>query len=97
MLNILSISDVITNSSSEVFCTISGQPEKFEDLVDRLGDWSSCRSEGGIYEDYEDGTLSIWLDNDFFSMGSGCVEALRKGLEVIVNEVDPNFKITYED
>ena len=35
-MKILSISDVITNSSSEVFCYITGEEEILEELYDTL-------------------------------------------------------------
>lgn len=91
---ILSISDVITNSSSEVFCTITADNketlEEIYNTIENLGE--NDNGEGGTY--MRDGFISV-------SFAYGCwFEKLdmifKPGLEKVLEPWKGKYKIDYE-
>ena len=93
-MKILSISDVITNSSSEVFCTITADnKEVLEEIYNTIENLGRCDdSEGGTYID--DDSISV-------SLSYGCwFEKLdmifKPGLEKVLEPWKGKYKIDYE-
>ena len=100
-INIQSISDIITNSSSEVFCTITGKDiESILDILSPLfGGDSDIEPTLSYYEDedLEEGEvphICIWMPYgiDRSSM------FYKAGLEAILNQTigKENYTIEYE-
>lgn len=94
-MKIISISDVITNSSSEVFCYIKGDKEILEEIYNTLGSdfLQDCAGEGGL-----------WLADDYIDVSighSGCLEGLDKilkpGLEKLLEPWQGKYTIEYEN
>lgn len=108
IIPIQSISDVITNSSSELFCTIFSE-EHLDDihnlLVDLIGKGYSdeslsvyleCKDDdykSEYYKDYPDYWIEIHMPYDFYNASN----ILRAGLEAILeNEFEDGYKIVFE-
>lgn len=89
VLNIQSISDVITNSSSELFCTIicNNNSEAISDLLSRIFKGDDAEFEPTLFT-YDDDTIEVWLPYDYF----GLTEFFREGLIAIL---DKYFKDCY--
>lgn len=84
-INIQSFSDVITNSSSEIFCTITG--DDLEAIYDLLKPILPGRD-----LHMEDNIITLWLP-----YGEYAVEFYKEGLEAILDKYfKDNYKIEYE-
>lgn len=90
-INIQSFSDVITNSSSEIFCTITGDnTEAIYDLLKQLFPGCDSDLEPVLYEG--DNSVSLWLP-----YGEYAVEFYKAGLEAVLDKYfKDNYKIEYE-
>lgn len=95
-MNILSISDVITNSSSEVFCTITHKDKEvlqeiYEALTHLMS--SACYDEYHPSVSYDDkeGDLEVWLPYHL----SDFEEFFKAGLEAILDKYYKDYTITY--
>lgn len=94
-LSIQSFSDIITNSSSEIFCTISGAASKH--IYDILSNILPKRyyEEGPRIYTTDDEKVQIWMP-----YGSEYYEPFFKaGLEAIIeaaNIPEKDYKINYE-
>ena len=100
--NIQSVSDIITNSSSEVFCTITGKDTKSiyevlsplfkgdHDYAPFLEYWE----EG----EYDEDTPEMMLLNIPYSC-SGVSEFYKAGMEALLTKYfgEGNYEISYED
>lgn len=86
-INIQSFSDVVTNSSSEIFCTITGNDlDSIYELLKPL-----FPSSYG-YSDMEDGVITLWIP-----YGEQPVDFYKAGLEAILDKhFKDNYKIEYE-
>lgn len=90
-INIQSFSDVITNSSSEIFCTITGDnTEAIYNLLKPLFPGYDSDLEPVLYE--EDNSVSLWLP-----YGDQPIEFYREGLKAVLDKYfKDNYKIEYE-
>lgn len=92
-INIQSFSDVITNSSSEIFCTISGTDlDAIYELLKPLfpAGYGYSDMEPTLYK--EDDSVALWLP-----YGEYAVEFYKEGLEAILDKYfKDNYKIEYE-
>lgn len=96
-MKILSISDVITNSSSEVFCIINHDNKKIlQDIYDELSHildedyYSDYRP--SIHHNEEEDYLELWMPYHLSES-----EAFYKaGLEAILREKFEDYTINYE-
>lgn len=95
MLKIISISNVITNSSSEVFCYIKADSEILEEIYNTLGSnfLRDCEGDGGLWlsDDYIDVSISHsgWLE--------GLDKILKPGLEKLLEPWQGKYTIEYEN
>lgn len=83
---IKSISDLITNSSSEVFCYITSDTEetlkKFYDIIEEMLHYSNdSEYEPTAY--YEDNTIQIWLP---YSLFGGCIPFFVEGFKALAEK-----------
>ena len=86
-INIQSFSDVITNSSSEIFCTITGDDLKaIYDLLKPILPGRDSDLEPTLH--MEDNIITLWLP-----YGEYAVEFYKEGLEAIL---DKYFKDNYK-
>ena len=101
-INIQSVSDIITNSSSEVFCTITGKDAKsiYETLSPLFrGDLDYAPFleywEEGEYD--EDTPEMIQLNIPYSC--SGVTEFYKAGMEALLTKYfrEGNYEISYED
>ncbi len=94
-MKILSISDVITNSSSEVFCYITADLEVLKEIYNFLGEGflESDNGEGGIY--FDDYSISISIAYECWM--EGLDKILSLGLEKLLEPWKDKYKIHYED
>ena len=96
MIKVLNFSDVITNSSSEVFCTITGKEEILNEIFDFLGEgfMRSYCGEGGL--DIYDNALHISVSNDMDFTSDMSWECICLGLERLLenwkNKIEINYK-----
>lgn len=90
-INIQSFSDVITNSSSEIFCTITGDDLKaIYDLLKPILPGRDLDLEPTLH--IEDNIITLWLP-----YGEYAVEFYKEGLEAILDKYfKDNYKIEYE-
>lgn len=90
-INIQSFSDVITNSSSEIFCTITGEDLKaIYELLKPLFPGCDSELEPVLYD--RDGSIQLWIP-----YGEYATEFYREGLKVILDKYfKDNYKIEYE-
>lgn len=110
-MKIQSISDIITNSSSEVFCRIESKDhlEAIEDILETIfNSWKSeyeidpvvtlyRKNEMTYPEDYED-FPDEWIEIDMPYNRNKVLTFYKAGLEALLNEIfDTNFKILYND
>lgn len=107
MVKIQSISDIITNSSSELFCTIFSE-EHLDDIHDLLVNligkgysdeslsvYLECKDDdkSEYYKDYPDYWVEIHMPYDFYNASN----ILRAGLEAILeNKFKDGYKIVFE-
>lgn len=90
-INIQSFSDIVTNSSSEIFCTITGDNlvEIYELLKPLLPGYDS-EMEPTLY--MEENAVTLWLP-----YGEYVVEFYKAGLEAILDKYfKDNYKIEYK-
>lgn len=96
MIKVLNFSDVITNSSSEVFCTITGKEKTLNEIFDFLGEdfMESYCGEGGlsIYDD----VLHINVSNDMSFTTDMTWECFKLGLEKLLEHWKDKIEISYE-
>ena len=82
---IKSISDLITNSSSEVFCYITSDTEetlkKFYDIIEEMFHYSND-SEYEPVAYYEDNTIQIWLPYSF----GNCIPFFEEGIKALAEK-----------
>lgn len=90
-INIQSFSDVITNSSSEIFCTISGADlDAIYELLKPILPGRDSDLEPTLH--MEDNIITLWLP-----YGEYAVEFYKAGLEAILDKYfKDNYKIEYE-
>lgn len=90
-INIQSFSDVITNSSSEIFCTISGDDLVWiYELLKSL--FPGDDSEEGPTLYMEENAITLWLP-----YGDAPTEFYKAGLEAILDKYfKDNYTIEYE-
>lgn len=90
-INIQSFSDVITNSSSEIFCTITGKDLRaIYELLKPLFPGCDSELEPVLYD--EDNIIQLWLP-----YGDQPIEFYRVGLEAVLDKYfKDNYKIEYE-
>ncbi len=90
---IKSISDVVTNSSSEVFCYIKGNEEILEEIYNTLGNdfLQDCAGDGGLFlsDDYINVSIGHqgWLE--------GLDKILKPGLEKLLEPWQGKYTIEY--
>ena len=97
IIKIQSISDIITNSSSEVFCTITGKNiEAIAELLKPLfsehdPDLYPCMD---FYDEGHPGLIQISLPYGY----DGITEFYRSGLEAILDQTigENNYDIDYD-
>ena len=97
-MEIKSISDIITNSSSETFITITHEDQdKLEELkskIEEISDFRDLCGEGGI--DIYDNELRISISNDAY--GCGLEEFAKLGFKAWMEQFkNDNFTVYYED
>lgn len=92
--NIQSISDIITNSSSEIFCTItSNYADEIRDIFDKLFNYNDDPEMCPAVDIDEDGDVTIELPYDTSSVQ----EFFKAGIEAILNTKFKNkYSISYE-
>jgi hypothetical protein len=101
-IKIQSISDIITNSSSEVFCTITGEDVKsIYEILSPLfkGDPDSSPFLSYWKEnEYDEDTPEMIQLNIPYSC-SGVCEFYKAGMEAVLDKYvwDKNYQIEYED
>lgn len=90
-INIQSFSDVITNSSSEIFCTITGNNlVGIYELLKPLLPGYDSEMEPTLH--MEENAVTLWLP-----YGEYAVEFYKAGLEAILDKYfKDNYKIEYE-
>lgn len=90
-INIQSFSDVITNSSSEIFCTITGNDLKaIYDLLKPILPGRDSDLEPTLH--MEENAITLWLP-----YGDSPTEFYKAGLEAILDKYfKDNYKIEYE-
>lgn len=96
MIKVLNFSDVITNSSSEVFCTITGKEEILNEIFSFLGEgfMRSYCGEGGL--DIYDNALHISVSNDVDFTNDMSWECVKLGLEKLLEHWKDKIEISYE-
>lgn len=89
-INIQSFSDVITNSSSEIFCTITGNDLKaIYDLLKPILPGRDSDLEPTLH--MEENAITLWLP-----YGDSPTEFYKAGLEAILDKYfKDNYKIEY--
>lgn len=94
-MKIISISDVITNSSSEVFCTIKSDDElvlmEIREALDGLGQ-ADC-GDGGTYLDMDEKTITVDFAYDAWDFGLDML--FRPGIEKILEPWKGKYTIEY--
>lgn len=95
-MKVLNFSDVITNSSSEVFCTITGKEEILNEIFDFLGEsfMTSCSGDGGL--DIYDDALHINVSHDIDFATDMTWECFKLGLEKLLEHWKDKIEISYE-
>ena len=109
IIPIQSISDVITNSSSELFCTIYSKEhlddiyEFFKEILDsKYSDDSisvymehkSNYPDEEYYKDYPDNWIEIHMPYDYYNSS----KVFKLGIEAIMEKnFNGNYKIVFED
>lgn len=90
-INIQSFSDVITNSSSEIFCTISGDDlVGIYELLEPLLPGYDSEMEPTLH--MEENAITLWLP-----YGDSPTEFYKAGLEAILDKhFKDNYTIEYE-
>ena len=94
-MKILSISDVITNSSSEVFCTIKSDDEsvlmEIKEALTGLGesDWG----DGGTYLDIDEKYISVDFAHDAWNCGLDML--FKAGIEKLLEPWKGKYIIEY--
>lgn len=101
-IQIQSISDIITNSSSEVFCMINSRDEEikkriYEYLKNDLfpGKYSDEEPTVDYWDDEDNDEIQIWLPYDHCSS----LTFYKAGIEAILNEKfgKNNYTIEYNE
>ena len=93
-IKIQSISDIITNSSSEVFCTITGKDvEAIYQLLSPFFPGEDSEMEPTLSLE-EDNSVSIWMPYGF----DGVTTFYRAGLKAFLDQAigENNYNIDYE-
>lgn len=94
-MKIISISDVITNSSSEVFCTIKSDDElvlmEINEALNGLG-CSDCGN-GGTYLDMDEKCITVDFAYDAWSYGLDML--FQPGIEKILEPWNGKYTIKY--
>lgn len=95
-MKILSISDVITNSSSEVFCYITGEKTTLEEVYKTLDRIFGYDQECEVTPVVAMSDKQITVDIPYH-MGKGAYEYFRGGIESLINDVEDfqNCKIEF--
>ena len=94
-MKIISISDVITNSSSEVFCTIRSDDElvlmEIRETLSGLGhsDWG----DGGTYLDMDEKCITVDFAYDAWSCGLDML--FQPGIEKLLEPWKGRYTIEY--
>lgn len=94
VIKIQSISDIITNSSSEVFCTITGKDaEAIYQILSPYFPGEDCEMEPTLSLE-EDNSVSIWMPYGF----DGVTTFYRAGLKIFLDQTigENNYSIDYE-
>ena len=96
MIKVLNFSDVITNSSSEVFCTITGKEETLNEIFDFLGEdfMQSYCGDGGL--DIYDNALHISIAHDTDLTSYMSWKCFKLGLEKLLESWKDKIEISYE-
>ena len=95
-MKILSVSDVITNSSSEVFCIIhSDNIQILEEICNTLGSdfCTDDEGNGGLFLDEEDNIIEVAFS--YSSYFSGLEKLAKFGLEKLLEPWNSQIKIEY--
>lgn len=95
-MKIIGFNDVITNSSSEVFCTIKSDDEEvLRKIKETLGDLGeSDWGEGGTYLDMEEKTITVDLPYGV----RNCIDILfRPGMEKLLEPWEGKYSIEYDN
>ena len=97
-MKIKSVTDIITNSSSEVFITVTHEdPKKLKELkskIEEISTFESTWGEGGIH--ICDGKLEISIDHSAFDCG--LEEFAKLGFKAWMEQFkNDNFTVYYED
>ena len=95
-VKVQSFSDIITNSSSEIFCTISSnEASAIKEIFDSLFRYNDDSEMGPTVEyNSEDNTVDIWLPYDMYSVQ----EFFKFGIEAVLNNKFKNkYNIKYND
>ena len=96
-MKILSISDVITNSSSEVFCTIRSDDElvlmEIKEILSGLGnsDWG----DGGTYLDVDEKCITVDFAYDAWNCGLDML--FKPGIEKLLEPWKGKCIIEYNE
>lgn len=96
MIKVLNFSDVITNSSSEVFCIITGKEEILNEIFDFLGKsfMESYSGDGGL--DIYNGVLYINVSHDTDFASDMSWECIKLGLEKLLEHWKDKITIDFE-
>lgn len=94
-IKIQSISDIITNSSSEVFCTITGKDvESIYQVLSPffLGDDSEM--DPTLCYDEDSGSVQVWMPYGY----DGITTFYRAGLKAVLDQAigENNYSVEYE-
>ncbi len=94
-MKIISISNVITNSSSEVFCYIKADSKILEDIYNILGEdfFENESGEGGIFL----GEHCISISIGYGSWLYGLSRIFEPGIEKLLEPWQGKYTIEYED
>lgn len=90
-INIQSISDIITNSSSEVFCTITGKDlEEVQSILGAL--FKTEYSEDFVRISITDETVEVWMPYNLYEQSA----FFKAGLEAILKDLNCNIEYNEE-
>ena len=106
IIPIQSLSDVVTNSSSELFCTIFSdtQLDEIHDIFDNLFGYNDDSEmspavyfrnkdkDDDYYEDYPESWLEIWLP-----YGYECTRFMKAGIEAVLKERFNDYEVKMEE
>ncbi len=101
MMKVKTKTDVITNSSSEVYCMITSNPDTIKTIYSKLSEYweSDVVGDGGLWYRPEDDPKRIGVEIGHEAEGSGVWEMAQYGFRRLMQDLRDSgleFELDYE-